>query len=390
MNTRDPYLIRQRTARSFLSMIALTLVWQWPGRAQDTGAVFVMTNDAVENEIVAFARDGEGRLTQGPAVVTGGRGSGGEVDPLQSQGSLILSEDGRWLFAVNAGSREISQFAVDGTEIELVAVVASRGPSPISLTHSGDLLYVLNAGGRPSVQGFRLTDDGTIRRINGSKRFLASDVAASGRAEGPAQVGFTTDRAYLVVTDRITAEIHLFAVDADGRAVEDSTRWPSFGEGPFGFDFDPSGFLLVSEVWGRNPRGTILEGAVSSYSIHADGTLENVSRSVENFEAATCWLVTDGRKSAFTTNTTSGSVSRYRVRPNGNLKLRGGGHRFGGSPDAFPTDMAITPEGRFLYTLNAGRGTVGMFRVRGSGKLVFVGEAGSLPGLSGLQGIAAR
>jgi 6-phosphogluconolactonase (cycloisomerase 2 family) len=349
-----------------------------------------MTNDAVENEIVVFARNEEGLLSQGPTVATGGRGSGGEVDPLQSQGALILSQDGPWLFAVNAGSREISQLAVDGSELELVTVVSSRGSFPTSLGQFGDLLYVLNAGGQPSVQGFRMGDDGTIRKINGSKRFLTSDVAAGGRAAGPVQVEFTPDGTQLVVTDRLTDEIHLFAMGADGRPAADAVRWPSLGVGPFGFDFDPRDVLLVSEVWGRNPAGTVLEGAVSSYEILADGTLENVSRSVENFEAATCWLVSDGRKSAFTTNTTSGTVSRYRVRANGRLKLRGGGHRFSGSPDAFPTDLAITPDGRFLYTLNTGRGAVGMFFVRKSGKLVFLGETGSLPALAGLQGIATH
>jgi len=390
MSTPDLDFTRPRIARIFLTIVALTLVWASPGRAQETGAVFVMTNNAVANEIVVFARDEEGFLSQASAIATGGRGSGGEVDPLQSQGSLILSEDARWLFAVNSGSREISQFAVDGTEVDLVAIVPSRGPFPTSLTQFDDLLYVLNAGGRPRLQGFRLGDDGTIRKINGSKRFLASDVAANGRAAGPVQVQFTPDGAQLVVTDRLTDEIHLFAMDTNGMPAADSVRWPSLGVGPFGFDFDPRGFLLVSEVWGRNPSGTVLEGAVSSYAIFGDGMLENVSRSVENFEAATCWLVSDGRKSAFTTNTGSGTVSRYRVRANGRLKLRGGGHRFGGGVTAFPTDLAITPDGQFLYTLNPGRGTVGMFFVRKSGKLVFLGETGSLPALAGLQGIAAR
>jgi 6-phosphogluconolactonase len=390
MSPRSSSFTRPRIGPRLLTAIALLLAWPWIGRAQQSGAVFVMTNDAVENEIVTFARDGEGLLSQGPAVATGGRGSGGEVDPLQSQGSLILSEDGQWLFAVNAGSREISQLAVDGSGLDLVAVVASRGAFPTSLTQFGDLLYVLNAGGRPSVQGFRLGDDGVIRRINGAKRILASDVSARGQAEGPVQIQFAPDGTRLVITDRLTDEIHLLELEDDGRPAADAVLWPSLGVGPFGFDFDSRGFLLISEVWGRNPAGTTLEGAVSSYAILADGTLENVSRSVESFEAATCWLVSDGRRSAFVTNTTSGSVSRYRVRPNGRLKLRGGGHRFRGAPDAFPTDLAITPDGEFLYTLNTGRGTVGMFTVRRSGRLVLLGETGSLPALSGLQGIAAQ
>lgn len=389
-----PSLAKKRQTALVVLFLTVLLFWRaLPLEAQGGGAVYVMTNHSELNEIVVFDRDEAGRLSEGERVLTGGRGSGGDIDPLRSQGSLILSQDGQSLFAVNAGSNEVSQFAVGGAQIELIAIVRSRGSFPISLTQFGDLLYVLNGGGRPSIQGFRLGADGRIVRISDSKRFLASDVAPSGRAEGPVQVSFTLDGTQLVLTDRLTDEIHLFPLDGEGRAAQDSVRWPSLGGGAFGFDFDPRGFLLVSELWGRNPSGTQLEGAVSSYSILAEGALENVSRSVENSQLATCWLVSDGRKSAFTTNTTSGTLSRYRVRRNGKLRIRGGngvGFRFQGTPDAFPTDMTTTRSGEFLYTLNAGRGTVGMFFVRKSGKLVFLGEVGSLPPRSGLQGIAAH
>lgn len=377
------------------ALIAILLVWVGSSRvdAQEAGAVYVMTNDPQLNEIVVFERNERGRLKETSRALTGGRGSGGDIDPLKSQGSLILSSESRWLFAVNAKSREVSQFAVSGAELELVELVRSRGSFPISLTQSGDLLYLLNAGGRPNIQGFRILDGNGLAPLGDSKRFLASDVAASGRAEGPVQVSFSPDGAYLVLTDRLTDEIHLFSIDSEGRPTDVSVRWPSFGGGPFGFDFDPRGYLLVSELWGRNPPGTQLDGSVSSYRVLTDGTLDNISRAVENSQLATCWLVSDGKRNAYTTNTTSGTLSRYRVQPNGKLRVRpknGRGYRFRGSPDAFPTDLATTADGRFLYTLNAGRGTIGMFRIRNSGKLAFLGETGSLPAHSGLQGIAAR
>lgn len=364
-----------------------------PVGAQSSGAVYVMSNEAQLNEVVVFERSENGRVRETHRAFTGGRGSGGDIDPLKSQGSLILSAEAQWLFAVNAKSREISQFAVSGSEIELVELVRSRGSFPISLTQFGDQLYVLNAGGRSNIQGFRILDGGGLVPIGDSKRFLASDVAASGRAEGPVQVSFSPDGTHLVLTDRLTDEIHLYAIGSEGLPAEESVRWPSFGGGPFGFDFDPRGYLLVSELWGRNPPGTQLDGSVSSYRILEMGALDNRSRAVENSQLATCWLVSDGKRNAYTTNTTSGTLSRYRVRPNGKLRVRprnGVGFRYRGAPDAFPTDLAVTPDGRFLYTLNAGRGTIGMFRIRNSGKLVYLGEAGSLPGHSGLQGIAAR
>ena len=72
------------------------------------GAVFVMTNAAVKNEIIAYARAADGTLQESQRVATGGRGSGGATDPLGSQGSLLLSQDASLLFAVNAGSGDAS------------------------------------------------------------------------------------------------------------------------------------------------------------------------------------------------------------------------------------------------------------------------------------------
>ena len=57
------------------------------------GAVFVMTNAADHNEIIAFKRGTDGSLQERKSFRTEGRGSGGVTDPLASQGSLTLSQD---------------------------------------------------------------------------------------------------------------------------------------------------------------------------------------------------------------------------------------------------------------------------------------------------------
>jgi 6-phosphogluconolactonase len=60
--------------------------------ANGTGAVFVMTNAADKNEVIAYARDASGNLADGELYETGGRGSGGLIAPLGSQGALTLSQ----------------------------------------------------------------------------------------------------------------------------------------------------------------------------------------------------------------------------------------------------------------------------------------------------------
>jgi hypothetical protein len=84
---------------------------------QSGHAVFAMTNDVEKNEVVSFARSSDGTLEDPRSYKTEGRGSGGKVDPLASQGSLSLSSDGNWLLASNAGSGTISAFAVDGSRL---------------------------------------------------------------------------------------------------------------------------------------------------------------------------------------------------------------------------------------------------------------------------------
>ena len=77
------------------------------------GAVYVLTNQ-VNNEVAVFRRTAKGMLTFAEAFSTGGagnpipQGTDPATDPLASQGALIISAGNRFLFAVNAGSNQIS------------------------------------------------------------------------------------------------------------------------------------------------------------------------------------------------------------------------------------------------------------------------------------------
>jgi 6-phosphogluconolactonase (cycloisomerase 2 family) len=73
-------------------------------------AVYVQTNDATGNEVIAFSRAEDGALAPLGRYSTDGRGTG--VRHLASAGSVVLSDDGRWLLVVNAGSDDLSVFAV--------------------------------------------------------------------------------------------------------------------------------------------------------------------------------------------------------------------------------------------------------------------------------------
>src|SRR2546430_1468109 len=86
------------------------------------------------NEIIAFRRAVDGTLTPLGVYDTGGLGLG--KPHLASQGSVVLSGDGRWLFAVDAGSDELSVFAVGTDGLRLVDHVGSGGATATGAARS--------------------------------------------------------------------------------------------------------------------------------------------------------------------------------------------------------------------------------------------------------------
>ena len=111
-------------------------------------AVFVQTDNPAGNQVVAYHRGHDGRLTQTGTYSTGGLGgvlAGSVVDHLASQSSLTYDPRHGLLFAVNAGSDTVAVFSVRGDRLTLGQVTGSGGAFPVSVAVHGDLVYVLNA-----------------------------------------------------------------------------------------------------------------------------------------------------------------------------------------------------------------------------------------------------
>ena len=348
-----------------------------------SGAVYVLTNQ-VSNAVAVFDRAPDGTLTPAGVFTTGGAGnpipSPGDppTDPLASQGALILSNNNQLLFAVNAGSNEISALSIGKDSLTLVDKVSSGGVRPISLTVHGDLLYVLNEGGTPNITGFTVDITGDLTPLLGSSRPLTG-----GSMADPAQVSFSRDGTLLVVTEKATNLIDVYVVGADGVAGPPISN-PSSGQTPFGFAFDQRNNLIVSEAFGGAPNAS----AVSSYSAALSGMLSVVSDSVPDFQTAACWIViTNSGRYVYTTNTASGSISSYKLASSGALTLLNSVAANTGTMSS-PIDMALNNGSRYLYVHAAGQQTVQGFRVEADGSLTQIGSAGGVA--FGAQGIAAR
>jgi 6-phosphogluconolactonase (cycloisomerase 2 family) len=330
--------------------------------------IYVQTNDAERNEVVAFDRGGDGELTHLGRFETGGRGSG--VPHLASQSSLAL--DGEHLLVTNAGSDELSLFMVTADGLELAACAPSGGSAPTSVAIDGDIAYVLN-NGSPGIIGFSLADGG-LNQLEGSALALAEGA-------DPAQIAFSPNGRALVVTERGTNSISTFAVEEGGLAKGPRTI-ASSGATPYGFDFAGDA-VVVTEAFG----GEIGAAAASSYSLSGSG-LQPISASVPDTRSEVCWAaVTNDGQFAYVTNFGDGTISSYTIGDDGSIELA--------DPVAASTrlgekgvrDEAITGDGRFLYALDADAGRIYGWSVAADGSLSPVTDADGLPAT--VAGLAA-
>lgn len=368
------------------------------------GAVFSMTNAADGNEVVVYHRDNsDGTLKLMGYEATGGLGRVVRVPPnytpidaLGTQYPMVLSRNNRFLFVVNAGSDEISSFRVDHNGLTLIDVIPSGGDFPASLALDGGKLYVLNAGGEANITGFNVEFNGILRPIPNSTRALnVGGESPPFFLVSPAQISFDPRGEMLIVSIKGSNEMRIFLIGDDDRPSDYPVLNTSEGNTPFGFTFDRRGHLVMTEAFGINPVGTGNSGAVSTYEINNDGTLNTISTSVENFQTATCWIVTNnratGRRLAYASNNLSGTITGYRYNDNGSINLlKPNGISANQGPDSGPLDLGYSRDGRFLYVANAGSGTVSAYEIdRPTGDIRLIQEIDGLPVNDGAVGLAA-
>lgn len=334
-----------------------------PG-VRGVGHVYVLSNQTTGNSVTVFSRAIDGALTRRGTFPTGGLGAGDSsgvstaLNPLNSQGALVMTDDRRFLLAVDAGSNEISVLAIEGDRLEVTDRVPSGGTYPVSVANHRNLVYVVNQGqtghlppdpsGPPAtVSGFTLSDDGKLTPIPESTQVLSG-----GPASAPGEITFRPDGSQLVVTERLANVIDVFPVDDDG-LIGKPVENPSNGVGPFSATFHTNDILLVTEV----------TNFVSTYRVRRDGSLRVITASLPLTELAPCWSLNSivDPDVAYVANSCSGSISAVRFDRQGAVTLvpdgaAGGidGHIAVMRDSKAPLDMALSRDGRFLYVLTGG------------------------------------
>ena len=336
--------------------------------AQDFGdsSVYVMSNNR-PNSIIQFLRGNNGSLTFVREVPTGGNGSGPNgADPLGSQDSLVLSGDGSFLLAVNAGSNEVSVLGPRNGQLVWLSKTASRGTFPNSIALSRDLVYVLNSkGATPNIAGFRLD-------VNGVLHWIATVELPAGDA-GANDIQFTPDGSELLVAVSGTNQILVFPVGSNGVAGTPVAE-TSAAASPFGIRFGHNEVALIADA----------SGAASSYQLMGADMVSPISGDVSDTQSTTCWIsVARDGKFALVSNTGSGTLSSFAVGANGDLTLL---DAIAANPGGAPIDSVLSRDGKFLYVVESAQGKVLIFRVSGGD----LSQIGAVRLKEGIQGIAAQ
>lgn len=306
--------------------------------------VYIATNPSGPNGVEAFERNRmTGRLTRKDRYLTSGQGDA-SIGGAQSH---ALASDGQHLYVVNTGSDDISAFAIerDGS-LRLLGRTASQGRRPVSLALHGNLLYVANEGNNPfvppalpgSYSGFRIRHDGTLDPIPGSTVMLSA-------GDSPVEIMFNQNGSRVVAARIGTGIIDTFRVDGKGLLVKNAqlAGQPAI----FGGAVSPT----RSEQFFMTLAGPVAP-AVTSYRLQDSGPAAVVSTDTSAALVDPCWAVAspDGKR-LWSSSFIPRSLTLYTVDAAGRLSPRSANTP--ADSGAGSIDIALDPEGKFLYRLRA-------------------------------------
>ncbi|GAA4002661.1 hypothetical protein GCM10022631_11700 [Deinococcus rubellus] len=390
----------KRQASPLAALIGLTVLLSACGNiiaptAKYAGYIYAQTN-AATNSVVEYGRSGDGKLVKLNEIATGGQGSDGKlvvikpgkaaVDPLFSNDSVVLTLDHQRLFVANAGSGSVSAFSLDASGTpRLIGSYPSGAPAPTSLSVSGNLLYVSHGSASDQnvqITGFQIQADGSLKGIPTASY-------APDKASVITQIKFSPDARFLESVELMNGNLTLYPVQAGGTLGAGVVN-VSAGKGPFGSVWLDDTHVLVADA---------MSNSVSSYSLDASGKLTPITSALPNNQKATCWLkITPDKQFVYAANTSSGSISVYRIGADASLSLVNGNTAslapgsavdFMDGPSSGPVDLVISQDGNYLYQQFSGLGVVAAYRIGADGNLTPIagGDATGLPiGTEGLAG----
>jgi hypothetical protein len=385
------------------------------------GHIYLQTNQ-VRNVVIHYARAAGGTITEVERVPTGGAGSGiykpisgqeSAPNAFESAGSVILTQDKRFLFATNGGDNSVSSFAVaDDGKLTLLDVkrtgniVTGRSGTAKSLAYAPEsaTLFVLHSFGPDHVRLMSVDEDGklTARPEGYTVNTMDKPLRVS------TMVVLSPDRRFLVVgttfdepaktnpdgspilwaerPDGTKYSVASNAPDPDGIVVFPVKKDGSLGEGVFqdggsGSPFYPA-FLHHRPdtfVIGYAVGDGIGLATLDDRGRIATGPVVKIDTSA-GLPSELCWLaVSPDDKWVFATNFGYSNISSFRI--DGDVisvahdsacpKVPGDGtfRALNGTVSSGPSDSLLSPDGSYLYQIYANASKLVGYAVQEDGSL---------------------
>ncbi|HET6253205.1 MAG TPA: beta-propeller fold lactonase family protein [Puia sp.] len=388
-----------------------------PGNPIEDGGriVYVISNDYHDNAnaVLAYRRKPDGTLASLPGSPFPTHGAGlanpkQVLGPDDTDDPLVISDDGRFLFAVNGGSNTIAVFSInpDGTLVPVPgSPFPSGGQTPCSVAINGRFVYVANKAfdplhvitQRPNYATFEVDDAGRLSAVpNGTIEVPAGS--------SPSQVLLSNDRRFLFATDFLA-----FMLPTE---VPVGTLLSFDVRGGQGLSLAPGAPYVVPKGDGgalglaTNPRsdrtlyvGFPVAGAFGVYDINpSTGALNFVTQVAGG--PATCWIRTNSIGTRlYTLNSGENAVGVYNTdipdAPGYMSKLV-----LKDSPNSGDFSLGFSPDGGTLYVVSQNVDTtfavnnnwLHVLKVSGDGSLSEPGEPLQLPVANDVrpQGVATR
>jgi len=301
-----------------------------------TKSRFVYAALPTSNNIVAYREDpNSGALIQlaGSPISAG---SGLEA--------LALHPSGKYLYAANSGSNNISLYTISSTGgLTEVTPRTTAGTSPtlLAIDAAGSFLYVANTG----------SSDISVYSIDASSGTLTA-VAQSGGPTAPLglqamNMALAPSGNFLYVTGEeqlaggtTTGIIEAFSLSQGTIAQTPVPNSPFFtGNSPLGLAIDSSG----SHLYTANKQ----DNSISTFTINADGSLSAVGSAIgESYTGPVALLIDKSGKYLYVANQGSANVAAYNIGSDGGLSLLSGSPFTTGSQ---PSVLASDSSSKYIF-----------------------------------------
>jgi len=283
----------------------------------------------------------------------------------ESPSFLVVHPNGRFVYAANEPKNALSAFSIDASgQLKFLNSVPSRGAGPchVAFDKTGKWLFTANYDGG-SIAAFPVHADGSLGEAAAFVQHSGSSVNKE-RQEGPHahSVNISPDNKFLLVTDLGLDEILVYRFDAAQGTLTPSD--PPFakvapGSGPRHLAFAKDGrfayvineMLSTVTAFSYDPtRGTLRE-------------IQTLSALPPDFkgssEAAEIAIHPNGRF-LYASNRGHDSIALFAIDPSTG-KLTAQGHV--STQGKTPRNFAIDPTGAILYAANEASGNVVEFRI---------------------------